>query len=605
MQASRRAVSELLQLRPAARAVRPVCKQQQRRFASAPRPNPSTKKQTVQKTWWRGAKHTAPAAISLLASGGLLSLFVGLSEPSHTTTQHEDQPEKASADTRDPSLPRYRLSEIRQHDGESETPWVTRGDKVYDITDWVAAHPGGDVILRAAGGSIDPYWDIFAIHKSPHVYEILAQYQIGFIDNADLVDGRPPAEQIEDPFRDDPARDPRLLTMTLKPRNAEAPMEELGENFITPNEIFYVRNHMWVPKVEEAERHTLTVELMDGTTKEYTIEELKKRFKTYKIAATLQCSGNRRKDMTTHTRDTQGIQWNVGAISCAVWEGVKLADVLADAGFPLAEAREGNTDARHVQFAGLESYGASIPLGPVLDPRGDVILAFGMNGKPLPRDHGFPLRALVPGHVAARSVKWLNKVVISDEESQSQWQQKDYKLFGPNVNKPNWDDAPAIQEMPITSAITSVKLGDWASLPPSGGETVSQEKQGRGAALTGYAYSGGGRRIVRVDVSLDNGKTWDQAELVRDCEAPGPDLASQRNGHKSWAWQRWRYEGVVPLADQGAEGKRCSTLLVKATDEAYNAQPDAHDGIWNARGNLANAWHRLRVCSECEGQAKK
>ena len=292
----------------------------------------------------------------------------------------------------------------------------------------------------------------------------------------------------------------------------------------------------------------------------------------------------------------------MGAISCAVWEGVKLSDVLADAGFPLAEAREGNTDARHVQFAGLESYGASLPLGPVLDPRGDVILAFGMNGKPLPRDHGYPLRALVPGHVAARSVKWLNKVVISDEESQTQWQQKDYKLFGPNVEKPNWDQAPAIQEMPITSAITSVKLGEWASLPSSGDV---RQKRGRSASLTGYAYSGGGRRIVRVDVSLDNGKSWDQAELVRDCEAPGPDLASQRHGHKSWAWQRWRYEGIVPLSEQQDQGKRCSTLLVKATDEAYNSQPDAHDGIWNARGNLANAWHRLRVCSDCDGKSKK
>lgn len=331
-----------------------------------------------------------------------------------------------------------------------------------------------------------------------------------------------------------------------------------------------------------------------------------------------------------------------------------MTDVLADAGFPLEQARAGDTEARHVQFGGKESYAASIPIGPAVDPRGDVLLVYAMNGGPLPPDHGFPLRALVPGHVAARSVKWLKRVVVSEEESQSQWQQRDYKLFGPNVTDPDWSTAPAIQEMPITSAITAVKLGDWAPLPSSargtnesdvnesssgaeetdrasGTETTKANPpgsvstpRGRKASIGGYAYSGGGRAIVRVDVSLDNGKTWDQAELINDCAVQDPNQEIPCHGHKSWAWQRWRYEGVVPLnesprggSDAGrdearkelvnddkdrADGKRCTTLVVKATDEAYNAQPEGYDGIWNARGNLANAWHRVRVCSECEGK---
>ncbi|CRK48833.1 hypothetical protein BN1723_016955, partial [Verticillium longisporum] len=158
---------------------------------------------------------------------------------------------------------------------DSERPWVTHEDKVYDITDWIGAHPGGDVILRAAGGSIDPYWNIFTVHKAPYVREILAQYMIGLIDVADLVDGQPPAELIEDPFRDDPARDQRLVIMTSKPRNAETPLDELAETFVTPQELFYVRNHMWVPKVEDPKQHTLTIELLDGTTKDYTVEDLK------------------------------------------------------------------------------------------------------------------------------------------------------------------------------------------------------------------------------------------------------------------------------------------------------------------------------------------
>ncbi|KAL2756046.1 hypothetical protein ACRALDRAFT_1063978 [Sodiomyces alcalophilus JCM 7366] len=613
-----------------------------------PRPVRTNETRTKQRY---SPRHTGSAAVSLIASAGLLSLFAGLFEPD---TAPRDAPSNAPPDDRDPDLPRFRLSDVRKHDAKSDRPWVTYEDKVYDITDWIPAHPGGDVILRAAGGSIDAYWDIFSIHKSPHVYEILDQYLIGFVDSADLVDGRPLPEQIEDPFRDDPPRDPRLITMTEKPRNAETPLEELTASFITPTDLFYVRNHMWVPKVDDPDQHTLTVELLDGSTKEYTLNDLKTKFKPAKVTAALQCSGNRRKDMTTHAhKKTNGLQWNVGAISNAVWEGVRLADVLADAGFPLEQARAGDTEARHVQFAGEESYAASIPIGPALDPRGDVLLVYAMNGRPLPPDHGFPLRALVPGHVAARSVKWLNRVVVSEEESQSQWQQKDYKLFGPNVTDPDWSKAPAIQEMPITSAITAVKLGDWAPLPP---ETKEQnmstqpngnaEKtdrrsdtqvarsnsagsaatpRGRRASVAGYAYSGGGRAIIRVDVSLDNGKTWDQAELIDDCAVQGPNQESPCSGHKSWAWQRWRYEGVIPLPDEprgsradarpdetkkGLEkedqdhedGKRCQTLLVKATDEAYNAQPEGYDAIWNARGNLANAWHRVRVCSECESK---
>ncbi|KAK1500679.1 hypothetical protein CTAM01_06614 [Colletotrichum tamarilloi] len=544
-------------------------------------------------------RRKGPATVStLLASGGLLSLFVGLSEPFHVPTQDEvdvSDPDP-STDDRDPSIPRFRLSEIRKHDAKSGSPWVTQGDKVYDITDWVAAHPGGDVILRAAGGSIDPYWNIFTIHKSPHVYEILQQYLIGFIESDDLVDGKPAAQEIEDPFKHDPTRDERLITLTPKPRNAETPVEGLADSYLTPNELFYVRNHMWVPQVDDTSDYTLKIELLDGTIKEYSLDDLKTKFKPTTVVAVLQCSGNRRSDMTRNAKKTNGLQWNVGAISCAEWQGVKLTDVLADAGIPILEAMTGDTEAKHVQFMALEAYGASIPIESALDPRGDVLLAYSMNGKPLPRDHGYPLRALVPGHVAARSVKWLSQITISDEESHSQWQRKDYKCFGPNETSPDWDRAAPIQEMPITSAITTVRLGDWKATT---NESSANEDTGsvREASLMGYAYSGGGRRIVRVDVSVDNGKTWDQAELLDEPGAP------PKTGHKSWAWKRWRYDGAIPLGEPGEGTKKCTTLLVKATDEAYNSQPESYAAIYNQRGNLANAWHRLKVCSECANKA--
>ncbi|KAL2268407.1 hypothetical protein VTJ83DRAFT_3253 [Remersonia thermophila] len=616
------------------------------------------------------------APVSLLIGGGL---FASVLAYNHLG---DDQPDIEGApslpkDDRDPSLPRYRIADVRKHDASSPEPWVIFEDKVYDITDWVSAHPGGDVILRAAGASIEPYWNIFTIHKSKHVREILDQYMIGFIDVADLgPDGRPPAESIEDPFVHDPPRDPRLITHTARPRNAEPPNEELDRSFLTPNELFYIRHHMWVPVVEEAraDEHVVSIELPDGDVKRYTLRDLKERFPIHKVTAVLQCSGNRRNDMTRHAGKTNGLQWGVGAISNAEWEGVRLSDVLADAGLQVREAtaptrRDGSApsggdavdaNAMHVQLTGLEAYGASIPLAKALDPRGDVLLAFGMNGKPLPRDHGFPLRAVVPGHVAARSVKWLSKIVVSDEESTSQWQRRDYKSFGPNEGPhPNWDRAPAIQEMPVTSAITGVWVGEcvrkgrvpWmggASAASSSSSSSSSNSNNRGGgnangsgivdmaavshnvgftptaapstasspcppsisaepiAMQGYAYSGGGRAISRVDVSLDGGKTWDQAELVDDCASPG----SPCYGSKTWAWRRWRYVGRLPTlpvpaaedrrgADKGGDRKACTTLVVKATDEAYNTQPESHRGIYNVRGNLATAWHRVRVCPRC------
>ena len=611
------------------------------------------------------SKHRASgtAPLGFMAAGGLLLSAFMVSFPTAKEDDgfsdcSADTPTPASNDDRDPTLPRFRLSDVKKHDSSSPNPWVVFEDRVYDITDWIPAHPGGDVILRAAGASIDPYWKIFTIHNQPHVREIMSQYLIGLVDAADLIDGRPAAEDIEDPFEQDPLRDTRLVKHTAKPCNAESPNTDLDRKFHTANDVFYVRNHMWVPvvKEEEADDHALTVELPDGEIKRYSLGELKARFKVHKVTAVLQCSGNRRSDMTRHAAKTNGLQWGVGAIGNAEWEGVRLADVLADAGLkvtsmasltraddaardPPAENSDEltNPNTHHVQFSGLEAYGSSIPLAKAIDPRGDVLLAFRMNGQPLPRDHGYPLRALVPGHVAARSVKWLTKIVISDEESPSQWQRRDYKSFGPNEGAhPDWDKAPAIQEMPITSAITSIWIGEcvrrgrvpWISrgkdraaasrvdeqqgslnLADAGARvgftaTVPCPKELRQEpiALQGYAYSGGGREISRVDISLDGGKNWDQAELVHG-QADGD---GDWKGNSNWSWKRWRYTGQLPnlplpkdAQTSSNDGAHCTTVIVKATDVSYNTQPECHGSIYNVRGNLANAWHQVRVCPKC------
>ncbi|KAF5665149.1 sulfite oxidase [Fusarium heterosporum] len=561
------------------------CFANRRPISTSTKPPPFSKSQATPKS--------PNASLAILITGAA-SLYLGYSFAQQPPTRC-DAPESASADTQDSSLPRYRITEVRKHDAHSDNPWVIHKDKVYDITEWIGAHPGGDVILRAAGGSIDAYWDIFSIHKNDYVYDILNQYLIGYVDPADLVNGRPAQEEIEDPFSDDPTRHPDLVTMTEKPRNAETPANAMTNDFLTPNDLFYVRNHMWVPKVaENPNHHNLKIELPDGTTKEYTLADLKTRFKPYKVTAALQCSGNRRRHMNEESgHKTNGLPWTAGAISNACWEGVLLSDVLADAGFDLQSGLRGDSEAKHVQFSGLEAYGASIPLKKAIDPQGDVILAYGMNGQALPRDHGFPLRAIVPGHVAARSVKWLNQVTLSDEESTSQWQRRDYKCFGPNQTQVDWDTAPAIQELPVQSAITTCKLGDWTK---KDGESKTYTKP---ASLAGYAYSGGGRSIIRVDISSDNGKTWSQASIIPDCSTD-EDEQSPCFGHAAWAWRRWKFQGAVPLDafETTKSGKRCATFVVKATDEAYNTQPESHAATWNLRGNLATAWHRIKVCAD-------
>lgn len=207
------------------------------------------------------------------------------------------------------------------------------------------------------------------------------------------------SQKTNDPFRTDPKRHPLLTVLTQKPFNAETPKQLSAESLITPNELFFVRNHLPVPQVNV---ETFQLEILNETTGKrgsFKLNDLKSKFPIYTIPVTLQCSGNKRSLMHKY-ESVQGLMWDVNAISNAEWTGVKLKDVLKHLEMDLTDEK-----IKHVQFEGLDidpsgtPYGASIPKEKVMSELGDVLLAFKMNGQDLPPDHGFPLRVVVPGNL--------------------------------------------------------------------------------------------------------------------------------------------------------------------------------------------------------------
>ncbi|XP_023689510.1 sulfite oxidase, mitochondrial [Paramormyrops kingsleyae] len=500
----------------------------------------------------------------ILAGGGAVLAYSLLESQAQQAATDVQAPGKS------PPLPIYTQEEVAKHHSSAKGVWVTYKGGVYDITEFVSLHPGGDKILLAAGGALEPFWALYAVHNQEHVLEMLSQYKVGELREED----RTLDSSSLDPYAKDPPRHPVLRVNSQKPFNAEPPTEILTDNFITPSAFFFKRNHLPVPQVDPS-TYQLKIQGLPGGTVSLSLEDLKSRFPKYIVTATLQCAGNRRSEMN-QVKQVKGLNWGIAAISNATWAGPRLRDVLLYAGY------KSGGKAQHVHFEGLDkdvtgtSYGASIPLGKALSEEGDVILAYEMNGEDLPADHGFPVRVVVPGIVGARNVKWLDKIVLSEVESSSHWQQNDYKGFSPGTD---WDtvdfkSAPAIQELPVQSAITWPAEG--AVLDHSLGEVT----------VKGYAWSGGGREIVRVDVSLDGGKTWQVAKL-QGREGEALDLSPPPG--RAWAWKLWELSAPLPSGTQELE------IICKAVDSSYNVQPDSMAPIWNLRGVLSNAWHRVKV----------
>ncbi len=353
-----------------------------------------------------------------------------------------------------------------------------------------------------------------------------------------------------------------LIVHEEDPFNAEPPRAALADEKLTACDAFYVRNHGPVPEVDPSSWRLRADGLVDREL-ELSLADLQSSFARHEIVATLQCAGNRRAGFLS-ARDIPGeAPWGPGGTGTAVWSGARLADVLAAAGI--------HEDADHVAFLGADvseeadppqPFGASIPRHKAT--AGEVLLAWGMNGEPLPTVHGAPVRLVVPGYVGARSVKWLERITAQVEPSDNFFQAESYRLL------------PAEADPDAIGPGEGVALGAVAVnaeiLSPDEGATVAPGP----LRVSGYALAGDDRRIVRVDVSTDGGRTWRQADLA-DQQSP-------------WSWRLW--EAEVDVAGATTE------IVARAWDSAAAAQPESAAHLWNPKGYVNNAWARTSVSAD-------
>jgi sulfite oxidase len=354
-------------------------------------------------------------------------------------------------------------------------------------------------------------------------------------------------------------KNPALNVHEEDPYNAGPPLNRLRASFVTPNELFYVRCHGNIPAIDP-DGYRLSVTGSVGQELRFSLDDLRRDFPRETVTATLQCAGNRRAGLMA-VKDIPGeTPWTEDAISTATWAGVPLRAVLDAAG--------SGPEGRCVAFTGLDTgrkegrtfqVGSSIPIDKAMGP--EVLLAYEMNGAPLPRAHGAPLRVVVPGYIGTCNVKWLREIRLQADPSAAYTQAHQYKLFPPQVRKEeaNWDEGLMLQELSINSAICA----------PANGATVPTGR----VRIEGYAMAGGDRDVARVDVSTDGGATWTTATLSPEGSA--------------WTWRFWEGRFDLPVGQH--------QIVARAVDTAANTQPEDPAAIWNFGGYMNNSWPRVTI----------
>ncbi|HEY2954839.1 MAG TPA: sulfite oxidase [Candidatus Eisenbacteria bacterium] len=351
-----------------------------------------------------------------------------------------------------------------------------------------------------------------------------------------------------------PAPVAELIVRNDWPEHWETAIHALGGSWLTPNERFFVRSHFPVPEIDPV-TWRLEVSGLVRQPLTFTLEEfgnLPKTDATY----VLECAGNGRGLM--RLPNTSGTQWGRGAVGNARWRGVPLADLLRRA--------EPSADARHVWFEAADQapvpgpppFLRSLPIEKAMD---DVLLADRMNGAPLPRLHGAPLRAIVPGWFGMASTKWLTRVRVEAEPSDNHFMVRGYRYVVPGGDPAT---SSPVEEIRVKSVITRPLEGTRVKL--TGPKPPFTRIQVRGIAWAGPAG------LKLVEVSIDDGATWRPAGFTGESEP--------------MSWRMWATEVE-------AKGLRKVTICARATDLAGNQQPQAAE--INGAGYGNNSIHKVTV----------
>ena len=322
------------------------------------------------------------------------------------------------------------------------------------------------------------------------------------------------------------------------PLTLETPIAALDRP-ITPNPLFYVRNHFPTPMLQ-ANTWRLRVTGAVERELELTLDEVR-RMPSRSVTMTLECAGNSRSMLNPVTR---GVQWGNGAVSTTEWTGVSLLDVLNRAGLRqnavdvVLEGADRGEITAEPRSPGVIHFARSLPLAKARQQV--VLLAYRMGNAELPANHGFPLRAVVPGWYGMASVKWLTRIVVTDRPFNGYFQSLDYSIY---ERRQGLVTVVPLAEMQVKSVIVS----------PTPMQRIAPNTPHRvhGAAWTGES------EITRVEISSDGGRTWAQARLLENARAH--------------CWRMWEFPWRTP-----AQAGRV-TLMARATDARGNAQPMQRD----------------------------
>ncbi len=345
-------------------------------------------------------------------------------------------------------------------------------------------------------------------------------------------------------------KSPRMIVHSRKPEDYEMPLEGFLQA-ITPIDLFYVRSHHYTPQVDP---DTFTLKLQGEVSTPFTISlrDLR-RLPKVELIGVMECAGNGR---GLYTPRMPGLQWTYGSVGNARWGGVRLADLLKRAGLK-SSAKHVLLDGADVPVGTMPKFQRTVPVAKALDP--DTILAYEMNGQPLPAAHGAPLRAVIPGWGGDCWVKWLSTIQVLDREFDGFFMKTAYRHPGKAV-PPGTAVDPAqmkpVESLRVKSVIATPR--DNVILPQ--GQT----------RIAGAAWSGE-VPLAKVEVSTDGGRAWNAARLTSS------------NGR--WGWQTWDYAwNATPGSYR---------LMARATDARGGTQPFEQE--WNPSGYLWNVVHTVRA----------